>query len=182
MQVPVNAYQNLNPIQPGSIPQGNINPGTAISMPSAPMNVVQPLDSVQMPAPPPYPSLPSIPQPPVPGVAPVMSDANAKTNIEPLSNSDIQNFLGNIGSYKYNYIDPKNGVGQFVSPMAQDIEKTEIGKSAIETNKEGYKMVNYGRLSGIQLAITAHLNKRMNDFDAKMKNVLASKFLSKKDK
>ena len=109
-----------------------------------------------------------------------MSDINAKTNISSISDKDINQFLNNLGSYEYNYIDPKYGDKTYYSPMAQELEKSKIGASAIETNDEGYKMVNYGRLQGINLALAAHMNNKISFIEAKLKAALNDKFLKGK--
>lgn len=90
------------------------------------------------------------------------SDENAKTNIKS-ADAELNDFLSNLGAYEYEYKDPKYGEGTHVSPMAQEIEKSELGAKAIHTNNEGYKMVNYATLAPITLASVAYLHKKVND-------------------
>lgn len=79
-----------------------------------------------------------------------VSDVNAKTNIKE-GDKQLDNFFSTIGAHEYEYKDKKDGVGKFVSPMAQELEKTTIGKSAVIDTPEG-KKVDYPRLTGAALA------------------------------
>ena len=102
------------------------------------------------------------------GLAGLVSDRNAKTNIEP-AKKDLTQFLGKLGVHKYEYKDPANGEGEFVSVMAQELEKTKLGKSAVEMRPDGLKQIQYGRLSGITLAATALLHQRLGEIEKKLK-------------
>jgi hypothetical protein len=95
------------------------------------------------------------------------SDKNAKTNV---SNADgkMKGFLDALTAYEYKYKDPRHGEGKFVSPMAQDLEKTEIGKQAVIDTPEG-KMVDYGKLGGAMLASQSMLNDRISDLEKALK-------------
>ncbi len=59
--------------------------------------------------------------------------------------------------------------------MAQEIEKTPLGKAAISTNDEGYKIVDYGKLGGTMLASLAMLNHKYNELEESIKKGLKSK-------
>jgi hypothetical protein len=84
------------------------------------------------------------------------SDENLKTNISPATRG-INDFLAAIHAHTYNYKHPElDGAGTYTSPMAQELEKTEIGKSAVINTPRG-KMVDYGRLSGVNLAASSVL-------------------------
>lgn len=99
------------------------------------------------------------------------SDVDAKTNIKS-AESELQDFLNNLGVYSYEYKDPKNGEGRRISPMAQEIEKTDLGKIAISTNAEGYKQVDYGKLMGTQLAALSLLNHKYNELEKQLKKAV----------
>lgn len=98
-----------------------------------------------------------------------ISDKNKKKNIK----QDIKkDFLDALTAYTYDYKNPKDpgaGEGRHMSVMAQDLEKTEIGKSMVKTLEDGTKMVDYGKGFGAILAAQAHLNKRLEEIDKKMK-------------
>jgi hypothetical protein len=94
----------------------------------------------------------------------LLSDETKKKEIEPAS-KDIQEFLNALKDYKYEYKNPKFGVGKHISVMAQDLEKSSVGKSMVLDTPEG-KMVHYGKGLGLMLAAQAHLNARINKMEA----------------
>jgi len=98
-----------------------------------------------------------------------MSDKNTKKDIKTAIDNQVGDFMDNLHAYEYQYKDPNKpgaGEGRFVSPMAQELEQTEIGKSAVIETPEG-KIVDYGKLSGAMLAGIAYLNERMNNVEGK---------------
>lgn len=95
--------------------------------------------------------------------AAMFSDKKLKTDIKDGS-KDIKSFLDAISSKSYKYKDSSKGEGTHVSPMAQDLEKTALGKSMVEDTPEG-KVVNYGKGFGAMLAAQADLNKRMKKLE-----------------
>ncbi len=114
----------------------------------------------------------------VPHAPPVTSDERAKQEIAP-AQGELQEFLDALNAYSYEYKDEKHGEGRFVSPMAQEIESSKLGKPAISTNEEGYKQVNYGRLAGVQLAALAMLNEKFNVMEKQMKENITARVASK---
>lgn len=90
-----------------------------------------------------------------------MSDKRAKKDIKN-GNQDAQSFLDAIGAHSYSYKDKKHGEGKFLSPMAQELEKTMAGKQMVVETPEG-KMVNYSSPAGYGaiLASLGHLNEEM---------------------
>jgi len=63
---------------------------------------------------------------------------------------------------------PGAGEGKFISPMAQDMEKSELGKGMVMDTPEG-KMVDYGKAGGLMLGVASMLNERMDDLEAALK-------------
>lgn len=88
-----------------------------------------------------------------------LSDETKKTNIED-GGKELDKFLGALSSNKYEYKDKKHGPGTYWSPMAQDLEKTEVGKSMVVETPEG-KVVDYARGLGAYLAGLSHVHKRL---------------------
>lgn len=86
-----------------------------------------------------------------------------------------KDFLDKLEAYTYEYKnkykdDPRAGEGRHMSVMAQDLEKAgPIGKSMVEEDSEGVKMVDYAKGYGAILAAQAHLNKRLNELENKSK-------------
>jgi hypothetical protein len=86
---------------------------------------------------------------------------------------NVRSFLDAINANSYEYKDKfKNkelgGEGTFVSPMAQELEKTELGKSMVIDTPEG-KVVDYGKGFGAMLASQAMLNDRLKKLEGKRK-------------
>ena len=100
------------------------------------------------------------------GAAAIMSDENAKTEIKPGA-KQIESFLEAMKAHSYEYKDKeKHGAGKHVSPMAQELEKTELGKSMVVDTPEG-KMVDYGKGFGAMLAANAALHERVKKLEGK---------------
>lgn len=87
-----------------------------------------------------------------------LSDYRAKTNIN-YADADIEELLTHITPYIYEYKNPKHGEHRYISPMAQDLEKSKIGRGLVVETPEG-KMVDYARMSGVLMATFAYLQKR----------------------
>ena len=88
----------------------------------------------------------------------LMSDETKKTNVES-AKPDIMQFLNAIGAHNYTYKQPdRDGRGTFTSPMAQELEKTHLGKQAVINTPRG-KMVDYARLSGVNLAAVSVVHR-----------------------
>jgi len=109
----------------------------------------------------------------------VTSDVNAKTNIQH-ADKDLKEFLDALGIYSYEYKDKQYGEGSRISPMAQEIESSPLGKQAISVNKEGYKQVDYGKLKGVELASLAMLNQKCNELEKKLKSVIQTNMKKRK--
>ena len=95
------------------------------------------------------------------------SDKNLKKNVRSakdkdlLSSVEIDGFLGTLSPKQYNYKDKNHGEGKQVGIMAQDLEKTQLGKQMVENTPEG-KQVNFGKGLGLVMASQARLNERLN--------------------
>ncbi len=99
------------------------------------------------------------------------SDEETKTNVSP-GKASIKEFLDKAKPYHYEYKDsekdkPGRGLGEYVSPMAQDLEKTELGKDMVTEGPDGKKMVDYGKGFGAMLAGISSLNKRLEDLESR---------------
>jgi hypothetical protein len=100
----------------------------------------------------------------------LMSDERAKTGIEP-GTKPLRSLLDQIGPHEYSYKDPADGAGRYVGPMAQELERTELGRSAIIETPRG-KMVDFnaigggpGRLPGVLLAAASDLHARLKKLE-----------------
>jgi len=95
-----------------------------------------------------------------------MSDKNLKEDIKP-----IRNMLDKLTPYEYNYKedsgfdDEKSHTGV----MAQDLEKSELGKEFVEKNENGDRMVDYGQMASTLLASNVDLHKRIKELETLLK-------------
>ena len=94
--------------------------------------------------------------------AAALSDKTQKKNIEK-GNKQIQNMLDVLSASMYDYKNPqKEGAaeGKRYGIMAQDLEKSDAGKSIV-FEKNGSKMINVPQSVGVLLASVAHLNQEI---------------------
>lgn len=97
------------------------------------------------------------------------SDRDVKENIKPLKNAsgEIGKFLSTLKPSQYNYKDSFNGTGEKVGVMAQDLEKSKVGRTLVDQAPDGTKMVDTNKAIGALLAGMADLNKKVE----KMKKI-----------
>ena len=72
---------------------------------------------------------------------------------------DVGKLLDSLRAYNYEYKNEEYGKGRRLGIMAQDLEKTKLGKRAVVDTPVG-KVVDVGKGLGIALAAQAHLNKK----------------------
>jgi hypothetical protein len=102
------------------------------------------------------------------------SDEDLKENMNQTEKSGsemVGEFLDALKSYTYNYKDKenngqKNPEGKVTSVMAQDLEKSKLGKQMVVDGPEG-KMVNYGQGMAPLFAAIAELNQRTKKLEKK---------------
>lgn len=92
-----------------------------------------------------------------------LSDENEKKD-KSGGEGKVKGFLDALQAYTYKYKNPEHGEGQQLGVMAQDLEKTPIGKSMVVDTPEG-KMVDYGKAGGVMLANQAMLHDRLSQLE-----------------
>lgn len=102
------------------------------------------------------------------GTAITVSDEEAKKEVEQ-AEDPLHEFLSNLTANSYEYKDKADGEGRFVSPMAQDFEKSKLGSTMVEERPDGVKQVNYGRGLGIITAAQAMMHQRLSQIEYKLK-------------
>ena len=98
------------------------------------------------------------------------SDENSKKNIKKDSKSS-NDFLEKLSSVSYKYKDtsePGTAEGKRHGILAQDLEKSEVGKSLV-LNTPGGKMVDTVQGFGAVLAAQSELHKRLKELESKKK-------------
>lgn len=98
------------------------------------------------------------------------SDKNMKKDIKSGS-KDVKSFLDALSAKSYEYKDtskPGTAEGPRVGIMAQDLEKSKMGKTLVKDTPDG-KMVDTVQGYGAILAAQAELNKRLKALEGKKK-------------
>lgn len=98
-------------------------------------------------------------------VGTMFSDRKLKTKIKN-ADAELRALLENIKPASYEYKNKEHGNGKFISPMAQDLQKSKLGKQMVEKKPEGLA-VNYGANLGLILAAQASLHKRIKELEDK---------------
>lgn len=93
----------------------------------------------------------------------LISDKRLKTDIEP-GDDDAQQFLRGLKAYRYKYRNAEHGKGDQLGVMAQDLERTRLGRQAV-INAPGGKMVHGAKLVGALAAASASMNKRLEKLE-----------------
>lgn len=84
----------------------------------------------------------------------LFSDSRVKTNIEPLNKSDIEEMKKHLKAYAFNYVNDSYGSGDWVGIMAQDLEKSKLGKTLV-IEKNGIKTIDTNKVLSMFLATMA---------------------------
>lgn len=92
----------------------------------------------------------------------------------PSMEEDAARTVGNAQGYSYKYKQPDRfGQGTFYGPMAQDLEKTPVGRSVVRQSPDGTKMVDTSRLSLVNTAALNANQKQDAQQDAKLDALMA---------
>lgn len=84
------------------------------------------------------------------------SDRRAKTDVQGTPDAELEDLLSTVRPYSFKYKDPSDGSGRYLGGMAQDLQKSEVGRSMVQEQPDGKLMVDHGRagmaaLSGLAL-------------------------------
>ena len=80
------------------------------------------------------------------GGAMYFSDRRMKTDIKRANHAEIVELRDALTPYIFKYKDAVFGPGEHVGIMAQDLEKTRLGRVAVTEDDKGRKVVNFGKL------------------------------------
>ena len=100
-----------------------------------------------------------------------LSDERQK-NIEGSGAKDIEGFLHAVRGAEYKYKDGVKdvaGEGTYVSPMAQNLEHSKLGKDMVVETPVG-KAVDYAKGMGTMAAALAHVNDKLDAFHNALKS------------
>ena len=90
-----------------------------------------------------------------------VSDENAKKDVSRDSDRDIDAFLGALEEHGYRYRDPAEGAGERHGPMAQELERSAIGRSLVHTGPDGVKRVDTEGLTLALAGAVARMRRQM---------------------
>lgn len=103
------------------------------------------------------------------GIGAYFSDEDLKKNIEMITDDEIDDFLSKLDPSQYDYVEDAIEKGapedKTVGVMAQDMEKSKIGKTLVEEDEDGDKMVDVPKTVGALVAATANMNKRLKKLE-----------------
>lgn len=85
----------------------------------------------------------------------ISCDERLKTNIEPIDKDDLKEMKSFLKAYSFRYKSSEYGSGEHVGIMAQDLEKSKLGKTLVVTNEKGHKMIDLKRVLMMFLATIA---------------------------
>ena len=94
------------------------------------------------------------------------SDKKFKKNISP-GGDEAEDMMDKLAAAIFEYKNKKRGAGKQVGVMAQDLEKSKLGKQMVENRGDG-KYVNFAKGLGAVLAAQADLNKRMKALEGRL--------------
>lgn len=84
-----------------------------------------------------------------------MCDERLKTDIEPVSKTDLSEMKSHLKAYKFKYTDEAYGKGEYVGVMTQDLAKSKLGRTLIQEDKNGFMQVDLKRVLMLFLATMA---------------------------
>lgn len=86
------------------------------------------------------------------GMGMMFSDERLKTDIESISKEDLAELRAVIKPYAFKYRDKKHGAGNWLGVMAQDLEKSKLGRFIVEVDENGHKKINLQKAMSVFLA------------------------------
>lgn len=89
------------------------------------------------------------------GAKALASDERVKENISEVTKDEVKELKETIKAVKFNYKDSTYGDGDFVGVMAQDLEKSKLGKTLVFEDKDGVKKIDTNKAISLLLAMIA---------------------------
>ena len=100
------------------------------------------------------------------GAYAALSDKNLKTDIKP-ANDKLEALMKAAAGSEFSYKDPeKFGAAKRIGPMAQNLEKSELGRDMVLDTPEG-KMVDYNQPSTF-MAMASLLNEKIDTLESQL--------------
>lgn len=83
------------------------------------------------------------------------SDQRLKTNISEISKDELDEMKKYLKAFAWNYKSDEHGTGDWIGVMAQDLEKSKLGKTLVVENEKGEKMIDLKKVLSMFLATMA---------------------------
>ncbi|MBL7545621.1 MAG: tail fiber domain-containing protein [Bdellovibrionaceae bacterium] len=83
------------------------------------------------------------------------SDIRLKKNISAVPKEELAEMKKHLRAIAFNYVDDKYGKGDWIGIIAQDLEKSKLGKTLVMENKKGEKILNLPKVLSLFLATMA---------------------------
>lgn len=99
------------------------------------------------------------------GAARVFSDRRLKKDIIP-AEEEADRFMTGLKNYRWKYRNEADGHGEFVTPMAQDLEKSRAGRAAVVETPRG-KAVDTARLAMALAGAAGRLHRRVKRLEGR---------------
>lgn len=80
------------------------------------------------------------------GASLLFSDRRLKKNLKPVSKEDLKELVSVIKPYHFEYLSKDFGEGEWIGVMAQDLEKSKLGKTVVFEDEKGRKKVHLQKL------------------------------------
>lgn len=99
------------------------------------------------------------------------SDEDLKKEVEAVTDAEIDEFLTKLNPAQYEYVEDavEKGAptGKQVGVMAQDVEKSKVGKRLVVEDQDGDKMLDVPKSVGALMASVASINHRLKKVEGK---------------
>lgn len=83
------------------------------------------------------------------------SDERLKENIEAIPKEDLSEMKKFLKAYAFDYKNIQHGRGRWVGVMAQDLQKSKLGRTLVIENEKGEKMIDLKKVLSLFLATMA---------------------------
>lgn len=91
----------------------------------------------------------------VQGAATFFSDERLKTNISPVTSEEKSEMKSLLKAFHYNYTQDSHGRGDWIGVMAQDLEKSKLGRTLVDEDESGHKTISLRKVMSMFLATMA---------------------------
>lgn len=85
------------------------------------------------------------------------SDKRLKTNIDEVDPKELKEMRKHLKAFAFNYKSDEHGVGDWVGVMAQDLEKSKLGRTLVVHDAKGNKMIDIRKVLSLFLATMAEV-------------------------